>query len=118
MDDSDPDQLGADAQKRALLASARREFADFYRRASTDDALLMDGLIMAHVALLTGINAPREGVPARLRSAVERTCDAAERVFTALRERVRKCPTFTTLSGNEQPRIESVILEVPLPWLQ
>ena len=78
----------------------------------------MDGLVMAHVALVTGINAPRAGVPARLRSAVEKTCDAAERVFTALRERVRGCPTFTTLPGNEQQRIESVILEVPPPWLQ
>lgn len=94
MDDFDPDQLGADAQKRALLASARREFAEFYRRATTDDALLMDGLVMAHVALVTGINAPRAGVPARLRSAVEKTCDAAERVFTALRERVSPEPGF------------------------
>lgn len=44
----------------------------------------------AHAAFVVGMNAPREHVAPALRAEVERATDGAERVFTGLRDAVRR----------------------------
>jgi hypothetical protein len=95
-----------------FLADARRDFAEFYLLAPHEDALLMDGLVMAHAALVVGINAPREYVAPVMRDGLERTCDATERVFTGFREAVRACPTFQRVSDGERFAIEKIVFRV------
>lgn len=72
----------------------------------------MDGLVLAHAAIVVGINAPREEVGPGLRAEVEWKTNEAERVFTDLREAVRRSPTFRTLSVGEQLAIERVLFTV------
>lgn len=112
MDDIDPEDLSSEEHKHELLAAARQDFPGFYRTATTDDKRLMDGLVLAHVALRVGIIAPRDGVQQPLRAALEKTTDVTERLFTNLREAVRASPTFTSLSVGEQLHIERVIFQV------
>lgn len=95
-----------------LTQSARLSFPSFYATATPFDADLMDALVMAHAALVVGINAPREHVAPALRAEVERATDGAERVFTGLREAVRLTPTFKALSKREQDEVERVVFTV------
>ena len=112
MDDSDP---SSEEHKRELLAAARQDFPAFYRAATPDDKMRMDGLVMAHVALRVGLVANRDGLHGPFRDALEKVTDMAEREFTKAREAVRACPTFTALSAGEQLHIELVIFEVKPP---
>ena len=64
--------------KETLLQEARKDFAQFYRKATADDAVVMDALVVAEVEL----------------QAVE------------LRERIRLCSTFVGLTDVEKMEIE------------
>jgi hypothetical protein len=85
-----------------LLADARRDFAELYLVASHEDAMLMDGLVMAHAALVVGINAPRECVAPVMRDGLERTCDAAG-------------GACSRVSDGERFAIEKVVFGVRVP---
>ena len=54
----------------------------------------------------------REQLDPESRAVLERECDKTERIFTALREAVRACPTFARLSDEERGLIERVIFNV------
>lgn len=112
MDEDDP---GSPENMHELLKASRRNFPGFYLTASEQDAGLLDGLVLAHVALATGINAPLEFVAPVIREQVERTTDATERVFMDFREAVRACPTFARVSIGEQIQIVRVLLNVSPP---
>jgi hypothetical protein len=72
-----------DDDQRELLEAARREFPRFYEIALTEEKMVLDGLVLAHAALVVGINAPRGDLEPQLRAAVERATNHAEHVFTS-----------------------------------
>ena len=100
---------------RDFLADARRDFRQFYATATPTDAGLMDGLVMAHVAVVVGLNTPRDGLVSDDRFEVERACNFAEQKFSELREAVRTCPTFRALIAAERAQIERDVFEVRPP---
>ncbi len=100
---------------RDFLGDARRDFREFYLLATPEDEGLLDGLVMAHAALVVGINTPRENVAPVIRHELEKTADSVERLFTDLREAVRDCPTFQRVSGGERFAIEKMALQVRMP---
>jgi hypothetical protein len=108
---TDPD----DPSPESLKASARHDFPGFYRLASSDDARLMDNLLMAHAGFLIGYHAPRPDDDPALKAEVERICDAAERLFMMVREEVRQCRAFRTAPVAEQFLIQKVLFEVQGP---
>jgi hypothetical protein len=95
-----------------LLDRGRKQFAAYYRAASRSDAALFDTLLIAREVLLGNLATPREGLAESLRREVEKTADANERVFTALRERVRASASFAALNTVEQLIIERFVFDV------
>jgi Arc/MetJ family transcription regulator len=93
-----------------LLRTAREAFPGFYAAATPRDTAVMDALVVAHVALMIAINAPREFVAAVLRTELERMTNAHEQMFSELRELLRASPTFARLSIGEQLAIERAML--------
>lgn len=100
-----------------LLADARRDFAGYYESATPADAMLLDGLVMAHAALVVGYNSLVTETDPGIRGELERNCVKAEQVFSGFRERVRRCPTFSALSPGEQVAIHRVVFTVQVPEL-
>lgn len=98
-----------------FLADARRDFQEFYATATVQDKCRMDGLVMAHAALVVGMNTPRDGLNRASRAALERECIEAEQVFTQLREAVRACPSYAKASDGERCAIEKFALRVQMP---
>jgi hypothetical protein len=101
----------------ALIEAARRDFHGFYATAAPEDVALMNALVLTHAVFLRGINTPREHLPPVIREVLERTCDATERVFTALRENVRCCSSFQSLPVPDQMRIARLVFDVHPSWL-
>jgi hypothetical protein len=97
---------------RDFLADARRDFPQFYLLASLEEEILMDSLVMAHAAIVVGMNAPRTGVVAEVRDPLEKVTDGAERLFTQLRELMRTSPAFQRVSVDERCLIEKVLFHV------
>ena len=104
-----------DGAKLGLINAARAEFAEYYRWATVEDASQMDALVVARIALIAGITAPREGLKWSFRDALERKCDEAERKFTELREIVRRCPSFVVMRETSQDHIKQAVFELRLP---
>jgi len=98
-----------------LRMDARRDFAEFYRQASTADAMLMDGLVMAVATLTVGYNALSAETDAATRTQLERMTVQAEAEFIHLRDEVRECPTFRRVSPGMQLLIERTLFEVKVP---
>ena len=98
-----------------ILAEARRSFRAFYESATGDDAVWMDNLVLAWVALRQGVSIPREVVPTGERFKLEAACDKAERNFMHARDRVRECRTFHKLAPGDQRYIASVVFELYPP---
>jgi hypothetical protein len=103
------------SQGRDFLADARQVFRQFYLTASPRDGALLDGLVMAHAALSTGMNLSRVGLRESDHRDLERACVQAEQKFSELREMVRTCPTFARIDDVEQARIERKLFEVRSP---
>ncbi len=97
---------------RDILANARRDFPQFYATSTPMDQRLLDGLIIAHAALVIGMNVPRECCVPVVRRELERVTDESERAFTRLRETVRACPTFKVLIAAERTQIERDVFDV------
>lgn len=95
-----------------LVAHLRRNFRQFNATATPADARLLEQLIIAQGALILGLSMPRECWPPRLRRKLERSTDEMEQAFTKLRETVRACPTFATLSVTERQQIEREVFAV------
>lgn len=108
-DDADfPDQHG-------ILEAARRDFPQFYLLADPEEEELMNALVLARVALLGDLAISREFVPAGVRVEVERTTDAVERLFTALREVVRGGAAFGRVDDDERAKIAHELFAVVVP---
>jgi hypothetical protein len=71
--------------KRDPRADARREFPQFYLLAAPEDEMLMDTLVMLRVALLLGMDAPRDHVVDVIRGGLEKVTDKTEQSFTVFR---------------------------------
>lgn len=104
-----PDSASDLPSREAFLAVARVEFAAYYRIASVRDAMLMDNLVMARVALLIALNMNRDRLPQEIRDRIERTTNATEQLYTKLRETVRATPAFQSLPvADRQPILAGV----------
>ncbi len=99
----------------AFLAVARRELEAFYGLASGRDAMLMDNLVMARVALLLALNLQRDGLPPEIRDRIERTTDATELLYTRLREAVRASVSFQVLPDRDQLPVRRGVFTVWSP---
>lgn len=99
----------------AFLAVARRELEAFYGLASGRDAMLMDNLVMARVALLLALNLRRDGLPPEIRARIERMTDATELLYTRLREAVRASASFQALPGRDQVAVRLGVFTVWSP---
>lgn len=99
-----------------MVATARRDFAWYYEKATPLDTTLMDNFVRGLAAMTVLINTPRENVAPEIRRHLERTTDAVDQLFAAQREAVRACPTFTALSVGEQHAIERVLFAVRPAW--
>jgi hypothetical protein len=111
MDDLTPPKY-CPAFQHAQLQEVRDELTRFYSTALPVDAELMSVLLIAHVALVVTMNAPRACLPPKLRHWLERSSDTVDQLFAELRERVRVCPTFASLTAAERAQIEHVVFEV------
>jgi hypothetical protein len=107
-----PDESDRLPAARDFLADARHDFPQFYATATPTDQRLLDGLIIAHAALVIGMNVPRQICAPDVRGELERATDRSERAFTKLREIVRACPTFQNLIAAERAEIERDVFTV------
>jgi hypothetical protein len=103
--------LNVVSKTNALLEVARQDFPSYYARSTPRDKVLMDSLVLI-TALVVRINADRAAMdPGSTRHELEETCNAAQRAFSDLREKVRACPALATLPMVERWKIESAIFE-------
>lgn len=110
-----PDSASYLPSREAFLAVARREYAAYYRIAAVRDAMLLDNLVMARVALLIALNMKRDRLPQEIRDRIERTTNATEQLYTKLRETVRATPAFQSLTPAEREPILRGAFEVCSP---
>jgi hypothetical protein len=94
-----------------LLEVARQDFPSYYARSNARDKVLMDTLVLI-TALVVRINADRAATdPGPNRQELEEMCNAAQRAFNDLRDKVRACPALAGLPMVERWKIESAIFE-------
>lgn len=93
----------------ALLVDARQAFPRFYRIATLGEVELMDGLVLGRAALVVTMNAPRAHAVPEVRASLERVSDFVDQLFANLREGIRTCPAFVTLSAEEKLQIERLV---------
>lgn len=99
----------------AALISARKSFPLFYATTRPEDILKMDALVLAHAALVVGLNTPRKGESLEDREELERLTDVSEALFTELRSSVRRCTTFAAVPCDERAQIVRLLFEVKPP---
>lgn len=98
-----------------LLADARRAFREFYATASVTEEWALDALVMAHAALVIGLNTPRQGLDAEERNELERATETAEQEFSRMRDIVRDCPAYRRISEEERAALEALICTIQVP---
>jgi hypothetical protein len=104
-------ELNAVSKSNALLEVARQDFPSFYARGTARDKTLMDALVLI-TALVVRINADRLAMdPGPGRTEMEEMCNAAQRAFSDLRDKVRASPALAGLPMVERWKIESAIFE-------
>lgn len=97
------------------IREARRTYPGFFMVASPEEESLIGAVILARMAFLTASAAPRSGVAAPIRGALERVTNGSETLFLTLRDAMRSCPAYSRMDDGERDKLERDVLETGFP---